>query len=229
MKAVIYGLFCPVVGAVRYIGKSCEPEKRMYAHLYAANPVGTWKDRWIAKLLSDGMKPSMVILEEVPDGASWQEAETRWITSAIALGWPLTNTAAGGNGSSPLNDAARARKFERMGAPETRRKMSDAAKARWANSEKRARAVAALQSEERRAVASKAAKARATPEYRAMMAEKSKAAWADAVKRQRIQAGITDETRAAVAESAKRMWANSPAEKKARMLGNLLTAEKATQ
>lgn len=225
MKDVIYGLFCPIVGAVRYIGKSCQPQKRMYAHIYAASPTGTWKDRWIAKLLSDGLKPSMVILEELADGVRWQDAESRWIAIALAKGWPITNTAAGGNGSSPLNEAARALKFARMADPETRRKMSESAKARWQDKEKRGRAIAGLQN---RDGVSEKAKTRATPEYRAMMSARSKAAWASPERRARIISGITEETKAAVAESAKRMWATANAEKKARMLGNLLAGKVAT-
>jgi len=58
MKTVIYGLFCPLAGAIRYIGKSCEPEKRLYAHIYAADPLGTcmWEtstDEMRARMLSN--------------------------------------------------------------------------------------------------------------------------------------------------------------------------------
>lgn len=220
MKDLIYGLFCPLAGAVRYIGKTCEPEKRLYAHIYAARADGTWKDRWIAKVLAAGLKPSMVILEEVPEGARWQDAESRWIATALADGWPITNTAAGGNGSSPLNEAARALKFARMADPETRRRMSESAKARWADKEKRARALAGVQG---RQGASEKAKARATPEYRAMMSERSKAAWANPEKRARIVSGITEEVRATVSQAAKRMWRESTPDKREQMLANLQT------
>lgn len=103
--------------------------------------------------------------------------------------------------------------------------MSEAAKARWQDKEKRERGIAGLQN---RAGLSEKAKARATPEYRAMMSARSKAAWASPEKRARIVSGITQETKAAIAESARRMWATANAEKKARMLGNLLAVEGAT-
>jgi len=178
-----------------------------------------------SKLIGMGLKPSMVILEEVPEGASWEDAECRWIAAANAQGWPLTNTQAGGNGSAPLNEQARERKFERMRDPETRKKMSDAAKARWGNKEKRERALAGLQSDERRRRQAESAKARATPEYRAAASERMRAMWADPEKRAKIVAGITEETRAAVSQAAKRMWENSTPEKKAQMLANLESSQ----
>lgn len=221
MKTVIYGLFCPLEGAVRYIGKSSEVEKRFKAHLYAANSAGrTHKQRWIAKVLAAGLQPSLVILEQV-SGEPWQDCERRWIAKALADGWPLTNVAKGGEGSSPLTEAERAKKIQRLRDPETRRRMSESAKARWADPDKRAKAEAALKSDERRRIGRDRAIARATPEYREMMAAKSRAAWADPSKRERIVSGITDQTREAVSAAAKRMWAESGREKSSRMLANL--------
>jgi hypothetical protein len=175
----------------------------------------------MAKVLEAGFKPSLVILEEVGDHETWQQAEKRWISKALDQGWPLTNTSSGGDGSSPLNEAEKALKKAYMSSEETRRKMSESAKARWADPEKRARGVAGLSSPERRKVGSDEAKKRATPEYRAMMSEKTRSMWADPERRAVIVAGITDETRAAVSAAASRMWNESDDEKRAKMLANL--------
>lgn len=219
MKTVIYGLFCPLAGAIRYVGKSSEVHKRFKAHLYSANPSGkTHRQRWVAQVLAAGLKPSLVILEEV-DASDWQEAERRWITQGLAQGWPLTNLSAGGDGASPLDESARAMKKKQMSSPEARANMSAAAKARWADSEKRSVALAAAQNEERRMRQSEQARKRATPEYRAMMSARSKAAWADKEKRGRIMGGITEETRRAVSDAARRMWEDG--EKREKMLANL--------
>jgi len=75
----IYGLKCPISGNIRYIGKTKRLEKRYYCHL---NPdkgdVNRHKKSWIKKLLKQGQKPELVILEKVYDG-QWEEAEIKWI------------------------------------------------------------------------------------------------------------------------------------------------------
>lgn len=221
MKAVIYGLFCPLAGAIRYIGKSSEVEKRFKAHLYAASATGkTHRQRWMAQVIAAGLKPALVVLEEVNE-AEWQVAERRWIAQALEQGWPLTNTSSGGDGMSPLNAAASALKKAQMSNPETRARMSASAKARWADPEKRAKALEAARNEKRRAQLSESAKARATPEYRAASAERTRAMWADPERRARIEAGITPEVRAKVSKAAARMWAEAGDDKKERMLSNL--------
>ena len=226
MKTVIYGLFCPMAGAIRYIGKSSEVQKRFKAHLYAASSSGrTHRQRWMAKVLAAGLKPSLVILEEV-DSGDWKEAERRWIAQALEQGWPLTNITSGGDGASPLNEAARALKKAQMSKPETRARMSAAAKARWADPQKRAKATASIQSPEAREKYRQVAIARSTDEYRAAASARMKAVWSDPEKRAKIVAGITDETRASVSAAASRMWADS--DKREKMLSNLAHDPKTT-
>lgn len=225
MATVIYGLKCPDAGLIRYIGKSDQVHKRLYSHVYSANRLGrTHKQRWIAGLLTKRLRPELVILQELASGECWEVAERRWIAYAIESGWPLTNEAAGGEGSSPLGECARAKRFEAMGRPEVRQRMSLSAKARWADEEKRERGLAGLKSDARRKAQSESAKKRATPEYRAMMSARSKAAWADADKRSRILSGITPEVKKKVSEAAKLMWKTT--DKSEVMLANLATRRK---
>jgi hypothetical protein len=61
--------------------------------------------------------------------------------------------------------------------PETRQKMSEAAKARWSDPIKGERARQSASSPARRRQLSDSAYKRATPEYRAMMAEKTRLSW----------------------------------------------------
>lgn len=226
MKTFIYGLRCPIKQRIRYIGKSIEPEKRLKNHCYQAKRLGTHKERWIALLLRSGMTPEVVILQEIGEGEDWGEIERRWISKATKEGWPLTNTAAGGEGSSPLNEQAIKRKMELMARPETRERMRAAAKARWADKEKRAKGIAALRTPEARHKKSLAAKAReASPEMRALRSQSSKAIWQDPEVRGRILAGITEETRGKVALAAKSMWSDADTEKRTKMLANLLPCQ----
>jgi len=218
-KCSIYGLYCPVANAIRYVGKAADPEFRMKQHLSTSKRGGrTYKHHWIEKIVSDGFYPELVILARV-DESDWQEAEKFWIAKGMALGWPLTNICAGGNGASSLGDRATELKKAYLSKPETRKKMSESAKARWADPVGRQLAVAAIRANSK--VYSESAKRRATPEYRKMMSEKSKAAWADKEKRARIVGGITEDTKKAVSAAAKRMWQNADEEKAATMLSNL--------
>lgn len=207
MSIVIYGLICPIRDRLRYVGKAENVERRFKAHLSCRNPNHP-KDRWIASLLAKGLQPRLVVLKELGDDDDWCLAEQEAIATALAAGEKLFNRTAGGEGA-PLDNDQRAKKTARMRDPETRRKMSEAAKARWADPAKRAAASAANGSPEKRARLSAAATRRATPEYRAMMAQRSKAVWADDQKRKRIEAGITDEVRGKVSSASKRFWATS--------------------
>ena len=101
----IYGLKCPHSGAVRYIGKSNNPSKRLRAHIYGAmrHVYNHHAARWIRKLQESGLRPELRILELVPAGKDWRAAERDWIKRALDLGWPLTNSTAGGEGLDYLN------------------------------------------------------------------------------------------------------------------------------
>lgn len=93
---VIYGLVDPRDGQVRYVGKTVEPQQRLYMHLWYATSgrTDTHRDRWLRVLLAAGAEPVMRVLEEVPLGVSWEERERSWIAALP----DLTNTARGGEG-----------------------------------------------------------------------------------------------------------------------------------
>ena len=97
----IYGLVDPRDSQVYYIGKSDDPEQRLYQHLH--DSVNRHKRKWLVSLAGDGLKPSIKILEVVP-ADKWAEAETKWIAKGRGGGWPLTNIAAGGPHSPDYHD-----------------------------------------------------------------------------------------------------------------------------
>ena len=92
--AVIYGLTCPDTGSIRYIGKANNPEKRFASHLRDARTRTTPVYGWITKLVNDGKRPGLVVLEDAQD---WVEAERRWIAVSRARGDQLLNVADGGD------------------------------------------------------------------------------------------------------------------------------------
>ena len=124
----IYALKDPRTDFVRYIGRTCDPAKRLGAHLSEAQvnkaTLLTHKDNWLRSLIANGLKPVMDILES--GSGDWAEAERRWIARFRAEG-NLINRTDGGDGVPGLE-----------AKPESRLKMSLAAKARAMSEEGKA-------------------------------------------------------------------------------------------
>jgi hypothetical protein len=95
MTIEIYGLIDPVSGEIRYVGKANNSNARLKNHLSESRRK-TPVYRWIDKLRTLGMQPSMVVLEVCrPD--NWQEAEIRLIAEYRNRGNRMLNVAAGGD------------------------------------------------------------------------------------------------------------------------------------
>lgn len=67
------------------------------------------RSHWLQGLKSNGLKPDMVILEEIRGSWPWQESERYWIKKGKSLGWPLTNNTSGGDGVPDLPKETRER------------------------------------------------------------------------------------------------------------------------
>lgn len=94
--AYIYGLFDPETKLLRYIGRTRNPEQRLYQHLYQhRNWKGdeTHKIHWLSFLLERGLEPEMEILDECPedDIEELKRLEEFYINYFKFLGAPLTN------------------------------------------------------------------------------------------------------------------------------------------
>lgn len=145
----IYGLIDPETLDLRYIGKSIRPLERLQNHMNERS--NCHRSHWLQSLKARGLKPEMVIIEEIHGAWPWQESERYWIALARKLGAPLTNNTDGGDGVEGLPAETRKRmaavwkgrkhkpetveKFRlintnRKASPETRAKMSAAQKGR---------------------------------------------------------------------------------------------------
>lgn len=86
--AYIYGLFDPRDTSLRYVGQTIETEKRLREHLRIFD--GTPKSHWITEVLSCGLSPKLIVLNEVPRKEA-DVCETETIDRYRALGCDLLN------------------------------------------------------------------------------------------------------------------------------------------
>lgn len=115
----VYGLADPLTGEIRYTGGTTQGVKRPKQHTepyYLKLDGHTHKACWIRKLLSLGLKPDIVVLEQCSSRFDVFRTEQRVIASLRAKGARLTNYSDGGRGG-PLGI---------IRSPETRAKMAAA-------------------------------------------------------------------------------------------------------
>lgn len=89
----IYGLRDPRTGAVRYIGSSEHIERRYWHHVEKVardNSGGPWKRAWMMELRRAGLKPDLLILQEIADG-NLRDAECAFIADYELVGWADLN------------------------------------------------------------------------------------------------------------------------------------------
>lgn len=114
----IYGLVDPRSGVVRYIGKTQRQirnavESRYNRHIAESKstPLLTHKTRWISGLLELGLKPEVLILDEIfCSTEELSSLERLRIAEYRALDVDLTNTTDGGDGGrgrGPLSPASK--------------------------------------------------------------------------------------------------------------------------
>ncbi len=131
MTTFIYALCCPESGYIRYIGKADRPMVRYLRHLSSPEiDARCHKANWIRKLRSNGLRPFLTILEEVPS-SEWQLHERKWIDFYRSKGVKITNCTRGGDGvdrgtkhSPEVCAKISAAHKGRKASEETRKKMS---------------------------------------------------------------------------------------------------------
>lgn len=103
---VIYTLRESDTNVVRYVGRTCDPKKRLQHHIHQQKAWSTsYKDAllmypdinytngyWLYDLKQRGAKPIMNVVETVADGPLVVERETRWICHCLQQGIDLVNS-----------------------------------------------------------------------------------------------------------------------------------------
>lgn len=101
---IIYALSDPRdPDAIRYVGKTqAELMTRLSGHLHYATKrkSNCHVSTWIRKLLREGYRPTVTILEHGDASEDWRPAEVRWIARCRDQGHNICNSTAGGDGSA---------------------------------------------------------------------------------------------------------------------------------
>ena len=92
---VLYGLFDPADGRLRYVGYTRHPRQRYWSHIDQRGRGRTHKNHWIKALVAGGRLPVMRVLDLVPEGQHLL-SERRLIE--LFPDFHLTNGTAGGDG-----------------------------------------------------------------------------------------------------------------------------------
>ena len=99
----IYALCDPWTGELRYIGKASSPSARLATHIRDSRRSNRPVCAWVAKCLSEGKVPEMIVLAE--NCEDWQRKEKHLISRARELGHRILNLADGGD-SPPIPSAS---------------------------------------------------------------------------------------------------------------------------
>jgi hypothetical protein len=218
-KPFIYGLVDPFEpGHVRYVGMATQP-RRPYEHAKEArkSTQQTHKLNWIRQVQAVGSEPSVLILEELPEGCDREFlgfVESCYIKSLREIGHKLTNGTDGGEGLVNPTEEVRARisASTRAGqAPEdVREKMRVAARKRWEDPAERLRkseSAKAAMTAERRAVISAANRGRVcSDKTRQKMREAHKGLVFSPSHCRNISASRTPEVRAKIGEATRKRY-----------------------
>lgn len=95
----IYALSDPRNDQVRYIGKANNPEDRYTNHFNSARDKNTHKRNWINNIRKDGLRPELIIIDEVPKN-EWIYWEKFYISLFKTWGFDLVNYTGGGDGAT---------------------------------------------------------------------------------------------------------------------------------
>jgi len=98
---LIYGLFDPRDGTLRYVGKTARSlDVRQSRHLQEARAgTPTHLYNWWRLLGNLGLKPEIAEIDTVQAGSDWVEAEQFWIAYFRFVGCDLLNVSIGGQGA----------------------------------------------------------------------------------------------------------------------------------
>ena len=120
----IYELIDPSTNEVRYIGQTVDAYERLYNHLEEAKYGNSHKNKWIRKLVKNGMRPILNVIDEIEsDIYFW---EMFYINLYRSWGIRLTNIAISnlGGGDTFTNDPNKEKR---------RRRMSELGKLKYSN------------------------------------------------------------------------------------------------
>ncbi len=195
MSYKIYTLNHPITNEVRYIGYTVTSlEERLRGHIKDCNykNKNSHKVKWIKKLITEGLKPTINLLENIETRKIAVFREIQLIFEYRLLGYNLVNGTDGGEGGTGYKFTEQqikdkiARQTGRKLPPcseERKLKISQANKGRLMTEEQRAKMTGLIRSEEHKIKLSKANKGRKlSDETKKLMGEARRKEWAEGIR-----------------------------------------------
>ena len=90
-KYYVYSLIDPRTDRIRYVGQTNNPLRRYNEHVKSTE--FTSKGKWVQELRDLGLKPRIVLLDEVDSQKDVNIQEYRWMYIGRQRNWDLTNEA----------------------------------------------------------------------------------------------------------------------------------------
>jgi hypothetical protein len=135
MAHVVYVLVDPRTDAIRYVGYTNDPERRLRGHMKPSRLRGhAHRDNWLRSLRDAGVWPDLIVIAQRQSHEDIQKVERETIARLRAEGHDLTNGTPGGDGGPttkgrrPPPDEVARRVATRRGyshSEETRRLISE--------------------------------------------------------------------------------------------------------
>lgn len=229
---------------VRYVGVTNDLNKRLTKHIYSSKsyPNGTKKENWIGKVISEGRRPQIVMLDSTDTLEEVFELEVDVISMFTEAGHELTNGTSGGPGFDPKWVNKTGKTLEELWQDQSWIDEKVATfKEYWSNEENRTaqsnRVSEHFSNPENREAVSKALKEyyaenpapkwtddrklkqKSSEAYQKMVADKQSEDHRELMRSRAMEQYSTPESRQASSEHAKKGWANlSPEQRQIRNL-----------
>lgn len=103
----VYILRCPLTQEIGYVGVSTHPKQRITSHCSITHQKKQKSrlSKWLLNILTQKQKPSMIIIEVLPnDPRVWELRENFWIRFYRLCGFELMNTKPGGHKPPQYNE-----------------------------------------------------------------------------------------------------------------------------
>jgi len=113
---LIYALYDPTIGSIRYIGQSCNGMLRPKSHRHKSSSSQPHLKNWVRSLEAKGIEYGIMVVQRCSSQEELNIAEINWIRAMRVAGCDLINKSSGGFGMSGFTHSESAKAKMRLTA-----------------------------------------------------------------------------------------------------------------